>query len=288
MECCRRLPNLIRNRPRLDLAPSRCVGNVEEKMNNVVAVIQARLGSHRLPEKVLLPLGKKSVLEHVVSRVARAWSIDKIVVAIPDSAQDKPLRQWCHEHWINFILGPEEDVLTRYAIAARQTGAKQIVRITSDCPCIDPRLIDNVVTAHIIAGSDYSSNVLTRTYPRGFDVEIVSAAALFRAEAEARNQYEREHVTPYFYQHPKRFRLKSVTAENFSGDPDWRLCIDTPDDYLMLCELWEKYHDTRGDFPSAQEIINCLSYHPEILQINAHVCQKPLTDLEQTPLRMSL
>lgn len=255
-------------------------------MKGMVAVIQARLGSDRLAEKVLLPLGKKSVLSHVVSRVARAKTIDTVVVAIPDGPRDAQLKIWCHENGAEYILGPEEDVLTRYAIAARYYSARHVVRITADCPCIDPELIDEVVTAHQNACSDYTANTIVRSYPRGFDVEAMTVMALFTAEARAGQPHEREHVTPYLYQHPELFQLESITATEPFGDPNWRVCIDTVDDYRMLSKLWEQSHDAQGDFSSAREIVDYLSKHPEIPKINAQVRQKALIESQQISISL--
>ncbi len=164
--------------------------------------------------------------------------------------------------------------MARFALAARTHRADHVVRITADCPCVDPQVIDRVVSIHLASESDYASNTLHRSYPRGFDVEVFGAAALYRAQVEARTPHEREHVTPYIHQNPHSFSIISVTAPSWYGNPSWRVCLDTPEDYQMLCELWALCRDQHGNFPALWEIGRVLKRHPALLGINGHIRQK--------------
>jgi spore coat polysaccharide biosynthesis protein SpsF (cytidylyltransferase family) len=178
----------------------------------ITAIIQARMGSTRLPGKVLMDLAGKTVLARVVSRLRRAERVDEIVVATTDSLADDAIVPECHQLKVEYFRGSENDVLDRYYQTARVCAAGAVVRITSDCPVIDPQLVDETIRLLQQQGGDYCSNVLPRTYPRGLDTEVFTVAALEQAWREARDPSEREHVTPYFYRHPELFRLVSLDA----------------------------------------------------------------------------
>jgi spore coat polysaccharide biosynthesis protein SpsF (cytidylyltransferase family) len=201
-------------------------------MGRTVAVVQARMGSRRLPGKVLASLAGTPVLAHVIARVRQATTVDDVVVATSVAAGDDPIAAWCLAHDVPCVRGSESDVLSRYALAAAERGADVIVRVTADCPLLSPAVVDAVVRARADATADYASNTLARGFPHGLDVECMTRAALDTAAAAATVPDEREHVTPYLYNRPDQFTLASV------GSPDdwsWvRWTLDTPDDLRLL------------------------------------------------------
>jgi len=237
-----------------------------------VAIIQARTGSTRLPGKVLLPLLGEPLLVHVVRRVAMATTVDAVVVATTTGPDDDAIADLAgREGWL-VERGSEMDLLDRYVTAARAHRAERVVRITSDCPLIDPDLIDEVVATLATSGADYASNTLEpRTYPRGLDVETMTIAALERAWREDLDPASREHATPYVYRHPELFRLAAVRGPvDLSGH---RWTVDTPEDY----ELVRLVYDALGrvDF-GWRDALAVVEAHPAWLALNRGVVQKRL------------
>lgn len=242
----------------------------------VAAVIQARMGSTRLPGKALRPICGQPMITHVVRRARRLTRVDSVVVAIPSARSDDPLADHLATlEEIVVIRGPEDDVLARYVAAAAKTGAEAVVRITADCPLLCPSVSQRVVDALLERPGecDYASNGLRRTYPRGLDTEIFSTAALLTADRETREAADREHVTPYIWQRPDRFRLHSV--EDTRDRSDLRLTVDTPEDLALVSRIYEALWPQRPEF-DYPEILECLADHPEWLELNRHVRQKPL------------
>jgi spore coat polysaccharide biosynthesis protein SpsF len=238
----------------------------------VIAIIQARMGSTRLPGKVLQDIAGATMLERVVSRVGRAATLDATVIATSTLPGDAAIVAACEALGVPAFRGSEDDVLDRYYGAAVAHGADVVVRITSDCPLIEPTVIDMVVDAFLSGRPDYASNVHERSFPRGLDVEAVSMAALELTWREARAEYQRAHVTPYIYQNPERFRLLSVR-----GDIDYsayRWTVDTPEDMAFVREV---YHRVGGDgLFSWQAVLNLLRREPGLAAINASIEQKEL------------
>jgi spore coat polysaccharide biosynthesis protein SpsF len=236
-----------------------------------IAIIQARMGSTRLPGKVLKQLAGDTVLGHVVRRVRLAKRLDGICIATTISPTDEPIVAEAARLGVSCWRGSEQDVLDRYFGAAQATGAEVIVRVTSDCPLFDGALLDDLLAAfQAIRRLDYLSNVQVRCYPRGLDAEIFTFAALTRAHREATQPHEREHVTPYFYQHPELFRLHS-----FEGREDWsahRWTLDTPEDWQFVEAV---YAALGADFTTA-DVLKLLKARPELAKLNAHVEQKKL------------
>jgi len=189
----------------------------------IVAIIQARMGSTRLPGKVLMDLGGETVLARVLGRLQRAIMIDEIVVATIDSAADDAIIRECQRLEVSCFRGSEDDVLDRYYQAARMFAAEVVVRITSDCPVIDPDLVDETIGTFQVQCGDYCSNSFPRTYPRGLDTEVFTMNALEQAWHNARRLYEREHVTPYLYEHPELFRLVSHQGQTDYSEYRWTL-----------------------------------------------------------------
>jgi len=200
-----------------------------------LAVIQARSGSTRFPRKVLAPLQGRPVLAHVIERVSRATLLDGVVVATTDGAIDDDVASLAVTLGAHVTRGPEDDVLSRYVLAVREHGAGVIVRITADCPLVDPAIIDLVIRARDAEGADYASNVAPATYPDGYSVEAMTAECLFRIDGEAALAYEREHVTVRVREHLDGYRTAQVSNDR---DLSWmRLTVDFPEDLDRIARL---------------------------------------------------
>ena len=241
---------------------------------NLIVIIQARMGSRRLPGKVLLDLGGETVLARVVHRLQRSREINKIVVATTSTSDDDAIVTECERLHVLCYRGSEHDVLDRYYHASCVHAAETIVRITSDCPVIDPQLADETVITLMDQKADYASNVLVRTYPRGLDTEVFTATALERAWREAGEPHQREHVTPYLYEHPEIFRLSSV-----SGKVDYsryRWTLDTREDLELLRRIYSHF-DNRDDF-GWQDVLQLMEREPELAEFNSQVLQKSIRD----------
>jgi len=237
---------------------------------NIVAIVQARMGSTRLPGKVLMNLGGQSVLARVVRRLRRANSLANIVVATSVSRSDDAVVTECERINLQCFRGSEHDVLDRYHRCAQSSGADVVVRITADCPLIDPELVDMVIKAFLKVPCDYASNAIVPTYPRGLDVEVFTAAALSRAWQKAMRAYEREHVTPYIYERPELFRLQSIgTDVDYSR---YRWTLDTVEDLELLREIYARF-GSQDDF-GWREVLGLMDSEPHLTAINAHVVQK--------------
>jgi spore coat polysaccharide biosynthesis protein SpsF len=240
------------------------------KATRTIAIIQARIGSTRLPGKVLLPLAGEPVLTRVVRRTSRARTVDAVVVATTNEPADLAIVELARrEGWL-VERGSEADLLDRYVQAARAHRADVVIRITSDCPLIDPDVIDQTVHAFEAGGVDYASNTLEpRTFPRGLDVEVVTMAALERAWREDADLAWREHATPYLYRHPELFRLLRVPAPVDESRHRWT--IDTPEDYDLVSRIYEALG--RDDF-AWREALATVEAHPEWADINRETVQK--------------
>lgn len=238
----------------------------------IVAIIQARMGSTRLPGKVLKNLCGQTVLAQVVNRTRRAQLLDDVVVATTDQPADDAIVQECGKLSIPCFRGDEADVLDRYYRAAQQFAADVIVRITSDCPLIDPELIDATVRALLDQKADYATNSLVITYPRGLDVEVFTANALDSAWREAREHCQRTHVTPYLYEHPERFKIASLTSDEDLDHHRWTL--DTPEDWELIQAIYTGCGG--GDAFTWREALDFVRHHPEVAELNSHVQQKAI------------
>jgi len=237
----------------------------------IVAIIQARMGSTRLPGKVLLDLAGEPVLARVVNRTQRATMLDEVVIATTTESRDEAIVGLCSSRgWAHF-RGSEDDVLDRYYQAAKRHHADIVVRITSDCPLIEPEIIDLVVQELLKDGSlDYVSNTLPpRTFPRGLDVEAMTFKTLERAWQEDKNSAWREHVTPYIRRAPEKFKLKAVTNEKDLSHMRWT--IDTREDLEFVRRIYNHFDH---DHFSWREVLDLLEEHPEWLEINKSVKQK--------------
>lgn len=241
--------------------------------NRIGAIIQTRMGSTRLPGKVMLELSGRPVIYHVIDRVLESKLIDLIVIATTTSEKDDSLEEAVRNYHPRAAVyrGSEEDVLDRYYQAACTFGLDTVVRITSDCPLIEPEVSDRVIARFLSGDYDYVSNVGHRTYPRGLDTEVFSFAALERAWREAGLQSEREHVTPFIRSHPEVFRLGEVKSEADYSFHRWTL--DTIEDWQFIQEVYSSLYRGSSYF-SWREVLGLLALRPEISLINAHVPQK--------------
>lgn len=252
---------------------------MKAKNIRIVSIIQARTSSTRLPNKVLLPLPYNSevtVLQQVIRRVKRSSSLDDIVIATTKEKEDEKIVEIAKKENVNFFKGSKNDVLSRYYYAAKENKADVIVRITSDCPCIDWNIIDSTIKKHINEDVDYTSNTAGRTFPRGLDVEAISFNALEKAFFEADKDFEREHVCPYIYiTHKDEFKIESLKAPNKLTAPDIRITLDTREDYALLCAVFDFLYGKKPFF-DAFDIIDLFKRKPWLKFINEKVLQKKI------------
>lgn len=232
----------------------------------IAAIIQARMGSTRVPGKVLLDIRGHPMLWHVVNRVRQVRSLDQVLVATSDGSSDDPIAAFCEQEGIPCFRGSEDDVLDRYYQAAKWIGADVVVRITADCPLVDPSIVDDVVRCFVEGDYDYVSNTDPPTFPDGLDAEVFSFDALERAWREARWQSEREHVTPYMRKHPELFRIGNLTyEENLAG---MRWTVDEPQDLEFVRAVYDHLGST--SFGMA-DVLDILKKRPELAEINASI-----------------
>ena len=241
------------------------------------AIIQARMTSTRLPGKVLMDIEGKPMLWHVVNRLKFSEKLDDIILAIPNTKKNNILEKFAKDNKVKYFRGSEEDVLSRYYKTAKKFKCDLIVRITSDCPLIDPQIVDLVIEKHLKLNADYTSNTLKRTFPRGLGVEVFNFKVLKKAQKEAKEDYQREHVTPYIYEHPEIFELQNIEAKGKLRRPDLRLTVDTKEDLKLIREIY-RYLYNPGKIFYTEEIIDLLDKHPELIKINANVQQKALKE----------
>jgi spore coat polysaccharide biosynthesis protein SpsF len=239
-----------------------------------LAIIQARMGSTRLPGKVMADIAGAPMLTRVVSRTARATSVDRVVVATTTEPVDDQLVAMCiHQGW-DVFRGSQHDLLDRYYQAALLYRADVVVRITSDCPFIDPEIIDQVVGSLSTSSTraDYaSSTILPRTFPRGLDTEAMTFAALERAWKQDADPMLREHVTPYIYQHPEQFALTRVDNETDLSAHRWT--VDTAEDLALVRRIYDSFTD---DYFSWRDVLRLVEEHPDWEDINRGIEQKSL------------
>lgn len=240
----------------------------------IFIIVQARMGSTRLPGKIFKEVEGKSLLSYQIERLKRVHHISGIIIATTENPQDDLIVKFCKEAGVLFFRGNEEDVLDRYYRAAKAFSADVIIRITSDCPLIDPEIIDAILNFYIenYPSYDYVSNAIERTFPRGLDVEVFSFACLKKAACEAKLLYEREHVTPYFRFNPDFFRLGNFTQQPNESHHRWTL--DTVEDFNLIAKIIQALYPANPYF-NQHDILNLIAKNPEWLKINAHVEQKP-------------
>lgn len=238
----------------------------------IVATIEARMRSTRLPGKVLLPILGRPMLELMIERLRRVSQLDAIVVATTSDPSCDPIEALAQRLGVGCFRGSEDDVLERVLFAARSAQADVIVELTADCPLIDPELTDEAISAFLAADADYASNCLQEPYPRGLDVQVFSMAVLEEVARLTNDPADREHVSLYIYEHPERYRLLGVPT----GTPevaDLRLTVDTPEDFELVTRVYQSLYPLNPDF-GWREIVELFRQQPELRHVNADIQQK--------------
>ena len=239
----------------------------------VVGVIQARMGSSRLPGKVMKPLAGEPMLMRMIQRVRAAAELSEVVVATTADVADTTIRQMCSQKNVPFVTGHATDLLSRHIEAGRIHKADVVVKIPSDCPLIDPRIIDRVLAFYRRSSSsfDFVSNLHPATYPDGNDVEVVPMNVLEIAHAEANQLHEREHTTPFIWDHPERFRVGNVTWETgLDYSMSHRMTVDYAEDYEFVRTVFESIYGNEDAPFSLGDIMRFLKQNPDVVRINSH------------------
>lgn len=239
------------------------------------AIIQARMGSTRLPGKVMKKIKGKTVLSHVVERVRQSKMIDEIIIATTTLDRDDIIENEAIKCGAKVFRGSEEDVLDRYYHAAKENNLDVVIRITSDCPLIDPFLIDNTINIYLQSKYQIVTNagpgLSERTFPRGLDVEVFSFNILEEAFNNAKEIYQREHVTPYIYENNRKIYY-------YQNDVDYskfRWTLDTEEDFELISSVYKELYRGNHDF-YMEEILELFKRKPKIFDINKHVEQKKI------------
>ena len=239
------------------------------------AVIQARTSSTRFPKKVLKPLpygGDVCVLQQDIRRVKKSQLLDEVIIATTTNPEDDEIVEVAVKEDTPYFRGSLDNVLERYYGAAVEYNLDVIVRITSDCPCVDWTVIDDIIQSHLDSGADYTSNTLQESFPRGIDCEVFNFDVLKEAFENAAEKYEKEHVTPYIYKtNPDKFKLNDfVSSKNCS---DIRITLDTPQDYALLCVIYDNLYENNNFF-TLNDILDLFERKPWIKHINEDIVQK--------------
>lgn len=240
----------------------------------VLCIIQARMGSERLPGKVMNILGNKPVVEHVINRSEASRYIDEVVLATSKESSEIPMIDYLEKNNYHTFRGDENNVLKRYVSCEEKYHGDVLVRITGDCPFVDPAIIDHVLSYYILNDFDYVRLDVPKTMIRGFDVEVFSTEAMKKVysiteKIEGDSPYK-EHVTYYMYTHPEEFKVGYVEGSKLY-QKDYRICVDTKEDFEVVKKVHDYYKD---DYVSAKQIVKFLDEHPEISEINSGVNQK--------------
>jgi spore coat polysaccharide biosynthesis protein SpsF len=243
--------------------------------NKIVAIIQARTGSTRLPNKVLADIEGKPMLWHIINRLKSCKKLDDIILAIPAAKTDDILENFARKNQIKYFRGSEKNVLSRYYFTAKKFKADAIVRICSDCPLVDCAIVDKVVDEYLKSGSDYTSNTLKKTFPLGLAVEVFNFKSLKKSHLSAKKPYQREHVTPYIYENPDYFKLRNVKAGKEIRYPDFRLTVDTKEDLSLIRKIY-RHLCRSGKIFFLQDVVNLLKIKPQFLKINSNIKQNKL------------
>lgn len=242
-------------------------------MTKIVATIECRMTSSRLPGKILLPACGKPLLELMIERLQRVPQLDDIVIATTTNSQDDCLSDIATKMGTGFFRGSEHDVLARVLGAARAAKADLIVEMTSDCPLMDPVESTKVIQKFLDGSYDYVSNVLTRSYPRGMETQIFPTRVLSEVDQITRDPADRENVSLYIYEHPERFILGNVMAPPELADPEQRMTLDYPEDYQLIKTVFEALYPSNPEF-SLYDVMSFLRAHPEVAALTHHLQQK--------------
>lgn len=243
---------------------------------NIVAIVQARLGSTRFPGKVMKKICEKTVVEHVYERLKLSKYLNDIVIATTDKNEDKKIIDLCKKLGINYFVGSEDDVLSRYYNCAKEYNIDVVVRITSDCPLIDSKVLDEMLNFY--TNNDYelvtnAGDEIYRTYPRGLDIEIFSFNLLKTTYLNANQNYEKEHVTPYMYENG----FNIYHYKNNKNYSKYRLTLDTKEDFELINKIYCELYNNNHDF-FLNDIIEVLESNPKLELINKSIKQKELKE----------
>jgi spore coat polysaccharide biosynthesis protein SpsF len=242
-------------------------GNPLEGGAMILGILQARASSRRLPGKVLKPILGRPMLERQIERLRRSKRMERLVVATSADASDDAIAALCQSLAVDCFRGSLEDVLDRFYQAARRAAPRAVVRLTGDCPLADPIVIDRLIELHTAGGHQYTSNTLTRSFPDGLDAEVVDFGCLESAWREARLPSEREHVTPFIYHHPKRFRLGNLAEPDDLSHLRW--VVDEPEDLAFIAAIYEALYPDNPAFTTA-DILALLERRPDIAALMGH------------------
>lgn len=237
------------------------------------AIIQARMTSNRLPGKILKKVMEKPLLAYLLERLRSSRRLDEIIIATTDNGTERPIIELCQTLNITVFRGSEDDVLARYYHAAQAFQVGLVVRITSDCPLMDPRVVDEVVDFYLANQQKFDYVTNRESYPTGMDVEVFPAVCLKEAFEKASLAYEREHVTPYFYTHPEKYRIGYYHFKYNARHYRWT--VDTPEDFDLISRLLMYCYPRKAVF-SMEDIFNALAANPGWNEMNAHVQAKKL------------
>lgn len=239
------------------------------------AIIQARTSSTRFPKKVLKPLPYGSevcVLQQDIRRVKKSKLLNEVIIATTTNPEDDEIVEVAIKENTSYFRGSLGNVLERYYETALEYGLDVIVRITSDCPCVDWTIIDDIIQSHLDFSADYTSNTLHESFPRGIDCEVFNFDVLKEAYENSTEKYEKEHVTPYIYKtNPNKFKINEFLA--VENNSDIRITLDTPQDYALLCVIYDNLYDDNNFF-TLNDILDLFKQKPWIKYINEDIIQK--------------
>jgi len=246
----------------------------------VGVIVQARMGSTRLPGKILLELDEnEKILDVLIKRLKLSKNLNKIIIATTPDERNSAIVETAKEHNVSFFIGSEDDVLERYFFAAKEFELTVIVRVTSDCPFVDPYIMDEMIEFYINNDYDYVKNFDEKTqYTRGFEIEIINFNILKQLYSQAKSRPEREHVTYYIRTHHDLFKIFNFQTENLNQIEGLRLTIDTKEDLLICREIYEKMKKKGKPLNfSLLDIYELINEKPELMNINKHVQHKKLS-----------
>ena len=241
----------------------------------ILCIVQARMGSERLPGKVMRPILGKPMIAYTLERLKKSRYIDEVVLATSVKDTENEMVEYLDSQNYQVFRGSEDYVLERYVDAVKQFGGDIVMRITGDCPLIDPVMVDQIITYYLANDFDYVGvDTMNGNYIRGFDVEIFTREALMKAYEDTKEiegiSPEKEHVTYYIYQHAELFKIDQLKASDYYRK-NYRLCVDTPEDFALISNIYEHFQDT---YVSAKDVIRYLDENPQIGRMNQDIKQK--------------
>lgn len=239
----------------------------------IVATIEARMTSSRLPGKVLMDFCGKPDLQHIIERLRRSKYVDEVVVATTVNKEDDPVIELCNTLDCRYFRGSEEDVLQRVLDAAKSVNADILVEITGDCPVIDWRHVDFLVEQFFKGNYDYAANILERTFPRGFDTQVYPVKVLEKVNELTKDPTDHEHVSLYIYRHPEIFKLYNWVAPKEVYHPEFEITLDTREDYELIKTIYEELYEEKPDF-SCEDVVSLLLEKPQLLDIVKDIQRK--------------